>query len=539
MFKKLTISQRTAKTTALLTLLLAFIIAAITDNSKPLVNAEQSFDLSATAPNCRFGASVFGNAQGAKLSDLGAGWYLTFGNNPLSSVPSSTIEFVPMIRLKQVKNGDDYLDDYTVTPPLTDTGLGAKIDANLGATWIVGNEPDRGPADGSSPQDDMQPNMYARAFHDVYEYIKGRDASAKVATAGLVEVTPGRIQYLDMVSDAYHDAYNMEIPADVWTMHLYAMPEVNPAYEPNNIASVAVGTDPALGMRESRGRSEAHLCGNVNNGVYCFADHDNISFFERQLRDMRTWMKAHGQQNKPLLITEHSILYGYATHPDGSCEYLQDEFGQCFTPTRVSNYLHNAFDLINGAGELTDANIGYPQDDYRLAQQVMWFTLFTTGVGNTSNLYSTAALTEMTEVGTAFQEKTAERSPLPNMKPWNAANVPGFIIAPATTATVTLSVDIYNNGDTAVTAPITITFYANEALTDIIGSAAIPNINGCARGPISVSVEWSGLTSGLRHYWVKADSDNILIEGSENDNTTSGFVIIDPDQIHLPIVLRQ
>ncbi len=533
MTNKLTI----AKIMVLLTVLLTIIIITVPVNSKPLIDDQQPLDLSTQAPSCRFGSNILRNIEGSKLPELGTGWYVNFGTTPFSAAPSN-IEFVPMIRLKQLKNDDIYLDGYTVTPPLTDAGLGARIDANLGATWIVGNEPDRGPLDGSSPQDDLQPYMYARAYHDVYEYIKERDATANVATAGLVEVTPGRLQYLDMVSDAYHNAYGMEIQADAWTMHLYTMPEVDINDNPVNLASVAVGTKPSLGMRLTQGRYESYLCDDVNNNVYCWADHDNISFFERQIRDIRTWMKTHSQQNKPLLITEYSILYGYKAHEDGSCEYIQDEFGQCFTPTRVSNYLHNTFDLINGNGELKDTNIGYPQDDYRLVQQIMWFTLYTEGVGNASNLYSTAALTETTMVGSAFQMETAERTPMPNLEPWNAANVSGFIIAPATTATVTLSVDIYNNGDTLITEPITITFYTNDTLTDIIGWATVPNLSGCARGPVSVNIEWGRLTSGIHHYWVKADSDNVVIESLENDNVTSGFVLIDPEQTFLPTVSK-
>ena len=538
MSNKLNMSQRTAEILSLLITFLTIITAAIPVSGNLLTTNDETFDLlSVAAPNCRFGVVPFGDNQGTRLSDFGVGWYLNFTANSANTAPSD-IEFVPVIRLKQVKNGAIYLDDYTVDPPLTEAGLGAKIAANLGTTWIVGNEPDRGPSSGSSPQDDLQPEMYARAFHDVHEFIKSHDSSAKVALAGLVEITPGRLQYLDMVSDAYHNAYGMEIPADVWNMHLYIMPEVNPSGGLNDIASVAVGTNPALGMRETIGRSEAYLCGDPDNGVYCWADHDNLTIFERQIRDMRTWMKQHGQQNKSLIISEFSILYGYDTNPDGSCEYLQDEFGECFTPTRVSNYLRNTFDLINGSGAMTDMSIGYPQDEYRLVQQAMWFSMYFEGPGKASNLFSTSVLTGTTAMGQAFQAEIAERNPVPNLLPWNAANVPGFIIAPATTATVTLSVDIYNNGSTAVTNPITVTFYTDAAMTDAIGSAVVPNLNGCARGPVSVSVEWTGLTSGLHHYWVKADSNDALVEGSENDNTTSGIVIIDPKQIFLPITQR-
>ena len=540
MTDKSTRLQKTTGTIALLAALLIILVAVLPAAGKALMNENQPLDRSAEDLSCRFGVAAFGG-QGDKLSELGAGWYLNFGTGAIGAAPAGD-EYMPMVRLKQVKSGDTYLDDYTVAPPLTDTGLGARIDANPGATWIVGNEPDRGPTEGSSGQDDMMPNMYARAYHDVYEYIKGRDPSAKVATAGLVEITPGRIQYLDMVSFAYYAAYKTEIPADVWTMHLYVMPEVTPTGEVSNLAAVALGTDPALGMRESGGAS--NLCGDVNNDVYCFADNDNPLFFERQIRDMRTWMKAHGQQNKPLLITEYSILYPYEEFPDGTCDFLRDEFGQCFTPSRVSNYLRATFDLIDGAGELRDTSLGYPQDEYRLVQQLLWYSLYTEDVGNASNLYKSNTLTEtetlttVTLAGAAFQAEIGERTPQPNLSPWNAANVAGFVIAPATTATVTLSADIYNNGTTAAITTTT-TFYADAAMTNVIGSASVPAMIGCARGPVSVNVEWNGLTPGVHTYWVKADSSAVVSESSENDNVTSGVVIIDPQQIFLPAVLRR
>ncbi|MCB9422045.1 MAG: hypothetical protein H6667_19750 [Ardenticatenaceae bacterium] len=515
-------------------------MAAITVTNFP-VSGEQLntndhlFELDAAAPNCRFGTVPLDTDQATKLSQIGAGWYLNFSTTAYVTAPSN-IEYVPVIRLDQLKNGDIYLNSYTVSPPLTDAGLGTRIAAYPGATWIVGNEPDRGPSAGSSAQDDMQPEMYARAYHDVYQFIKARDPSAKVAIAGLVEITPGRLQYLDKVWAAYKAAYGTGMPVDVWNMHLYIMPEVTPLGVPNDIANVAVGTDPALGMRESTGRSEAYLCGNVNNDVYCFADHDNLSFFQRQIKDLRTWMKNHGQQNKPLIISEYSILYGYEA-PGGVCEYLQDEFGQCFTPVRVSNYLHNTFDLIDGPAMMVDTSLGYPQDNYRLVQQAMWFSIYYNGAGKSSSLYE-EDLSAMTLMGQAFQSEIAERNLLPNLIPWNAANVPGFIIAPSTTSTVTISVDVYNNGDTAVTTPTTVTFYSDQNLTTEIATAVVPNLNGCARGPVSVSVNWSNLPEGVHYYWVKVDSGAGLAEESESDNIISGLVIINPDQTYLPTALR-
>jgi hypothetical protein len=243
-------------------------------------------------------------------------------------------------------------------------------------------------------------------------------------------------------------------------------------------------------------------------------------------------MKEHGQQSKPLIITEYSILYPY--EDDGGSCFLQDEFGNCFTPNRVSNYLRNTFDLIDGAGEMKDVNIGFPVDDYRLVQQILWWSINADNYpGASSNLYN-EAITAPTTVGNAFIAEMAERTPTPNLKAWYATNVTGFINPPATTTTVTLSANIYNNGSLNAPDSVIATFYKDAAMNNVIDSVAIPSVSGCARDSVTVSVDWSGLTSGVHQYWVKVDSSGLLVEESESDNVNSGIVIIDPEQVFLP-----
>ncbi len=74
-----------------------------------------------------------------------------------------------------------------VYPALTEASLGNLVRAMPGSIWIVGNEPDRGPSPGScsqGAQGDTFPEVYARAYHDVYAFIKQRDPSARIANAG-------------------------------------------------------------------------------------------------------------------------------------------------------------------------------------------------------------------------------------------------------------------------------------------------------------------------------------------------------------------
>ena len=326
------------------------------------------------APNCRYGATPLASAQTDWLARLGAGWYLDFSARAPKPLPG--VEFVPVLRVHQKKNGCTYLNDYSVTPPLTDSGLGALIASQPGALWLVGNEPDRGPNPedcSGQGQDDTYPEIYAQAYHDTYQFIKSRDATARVAIAGLVEATPGRLQYLEKVWQTYQQRYQTTIPVDVWNMHLYILPEAQPDGTPNGVANVALGTDPALAIRESGDKKER--C--AEPGVYCWAEHDDLTVFAQQVVAMRTWMKQHGEQDKPLILTEYSQLYPFADYDDPvnptRC-FLMDEYGKCFTQARVTSFLNRTFDYLESA---TDANLGYPLDGNRLVQQWMWYSVNT------------------------------------------------------------------------------------------------------------------------------------------------------------------
>ena len=207
-----------------------------------------------TAGNCRYGLTAYGS-QRDRLDEFGSGWFIDFGvSNPMQP---GFAEYVPIIHVNENKDGlGNYLGTYTVSPPLTNEpgGLGWSIAQRPSSIWIIGNEPDRGPnADGTPGQGDMHPHVYARAYHDIYNFIKKRDASALVANAGLVEVTPLRLQYLDKVWNAYWSLYGTGMPVDVWNMHLYILPEteLNDG-SPNGTANVPVGTleqDWVLGKR--------------------------------------------------------------------------------------------------------------------------------------------------------------------------------------------------------------------------------------------------------------------------------------------------
>jgi hypothetical protein len=484
--------------------------------------------------NCRYGVATLSVNQVDWVDDLGAGWLLNFG--PSTANAANSAEFVPVIGVRQNKDAaGNYLQTYSVHPALSESGLGAAIAARPNALWIVGNEVDRGPNPGeiTGGQGDTFPGVYARAYHEIYHFIKQRDPSAQVANSALVQVTPGRLQYMDLMWGAYKTLYGRTMPVDVWNMHLYILPEVNPSGQPNSIANVALGTSPALGRRESGGN--ANLCPLPE--VYCIAEHDDMNVFHEQVIAMRTWMLQHGQRNKPLILSEFSILYPYVD--EGPTCYLEDEFGNCFTSQRVTNFLNSSFNYLKNA---VDPNLGYPKDGNHLIQQSLWFSVNNqNGVGNVSDLVRNDALTQVGQAYKSFVEAQPVNVNLFVDHTNNSfANTGG-----AATVNVPISAVIRNNGNVAPGNNFFITFYKDAALTQPIGTTTIPapspstaGMTGCSRLTKPVSVTWNNLTPGVHKFWVKVDSTNGVIEITESDNFGSGTVFVNAQQSYVPVVRR-
>jgi len=487
------------------------------------------------AGNCRYGVSAY-STQRDWLDDFGFGWFVDFSvNNPLRP---GFAEYLPIIRIKEDKDvSGNYLGTYMVDPPLSDYpgGLGWSIAQRPNSIWIVGNEPDRGPDPGQiqGGQDDTRPHIYALAYHQIYNFIKARDVNALVANAGLVEVTPGRLQYLDKAWDAYQSHYGTAMPVDIWNMHIYILPERELNGKPNGIANVAVGTDVPLGIRgPGTGPSQ---CKDANDDIYCFAEHDNIDIFSQQVMAMRAWMKDHNQQQKPLILSEFSILLPYR-YPEG--DLFTDEFSKPFAPQRVSAFLQATYDYLETAA---DASLGFAADNHRLVQQWLWFGIEHDGVGSASNLVDGNLLTA---VGQAHQDWMASRPAKINLQPDQPPPVVGVIPPGGSTLTATLSVDVRNNGNIRAGSPFTITFYSNSGLTQVIGSAVVPTpsedfpgMTGCAARYVTVNTPWPNLSPGRHNFWVLVDSGDDIPEGpgNETDNIGQSFVLVNPSRVFLPV----
>lgn len=486
--------------------------------------------------NCRYGAIPLIDQfeeQVQVIPRLGAGWYLTLNPFKPDPEPANEADFAYMIKVRQNKDEFAYLPGYTFSPPL-ESYLEYVIQNNPGELWIIGNEVDRGPNPGEKDpekrgQGDTFPEVYAEAYHEAYEFIKGHDPSAQVAISGLVEVTPGRLQYLDKVWNTYLSEFGKPMPVDLWTMHLYILPEVRPdGITPNGIANVALGTDPTLGKRSSGG--DAMACSNPD--VYCYAEHDNLNIFAEQVLAMRQWMKQHGQKEKPLLLTEYSILYPYEN--DGDTCYLQDEIGECFTPERVSNFLTSTLNYLNSA---TDPNLGYSMDNNRLVQQSMWFSIYHINEGSSSNLVDDDIVT-FTLMGETFKDHIFNEEPYQNLRVDKTEPIIATIGEDGK-ADVNIPASFRNNGNTKINQPFKISFYKDSALSKPIGSVLMSSdILGCAGRPYVTSIEWTGLGEGLHNYWYLIDSDDEVAEKypGNDDNIGSGKVVVFLNKNFMPVV---
>lgn len=283
--------------------------------------AQQPCSVQQLSPQSRIGINV-AREEGKELTDyaverIGAGWYLDYAWHVQPARPGGMTYF-PMVRPQQID------------PTTLATTVGPAVDANPGATWILGNEPDNG------DQDKRTPAEYATFYHTLYQFLKARDPSSRVAIGAVTAVTPLRLRYLDAVLESYRTQFGAELPVDLWTIHIYLLPEISPG-----------GIGIPVGLEAYR--DEALLVE--------LAEHDNLESFAAQVSEFRAWMARRGFRNHELILSEYGIL-------------LPPTFG--FDEARVRNFMLGSFAFLQTArDELT----GLPTDDNRLVQRWGWFSL--------------------------------------------------------------------------------------------------------------------------------------------------------------------
>ena len=381
--------------------------------------------------------------------------------------------------------------DYTTIPPW----LGSLVDNHPGTTWLIGNEPD-------GWLDSRLPEQYAHDYHELYEFIKGRDATARIAAANIVQPTPARLAWLDEVLVAYQQAYSQPLPVDVWAIHNMILTEVE-----GWGCGIPPGIDPALGISRT------------------IQDNDSIPIFTQQIWDFRQWMADRGYQGHPLIISEYGVL-------------MPMEYG--FTADRVNSFMSATFDWM---ATVTDAQLGVPSDGNRLVQRWAWYSLddqmwdWQTGVGFNGNLFDPDSA-QITVFGEHFATHTNSFPPLSYVdldfsQLWTQP--PPVLPGPTGTVTLTLSVEVHNAGT------------VDSGSFRIAGSYDGPvsgSLDRVVSGIPEASSRWISFTLPdlpVGGYSISGmiDADHQVIESAECNNSFSGMTAAPAYRVGLPLVVKQ
>lgn len=251
------------------------------------------------------------------------------------------------------------------TWPLVRPEVEAALQVHPGSFWLVGNEPD------VRWQDNAPAEQYAEQYHEIYQFIKERDPSAKVVAGGIALPTPLRLRYLDDVLTHYAATYGKPLPADLWHVHTFTLREES--------GSWGIGIPP--GMEDSSG------------ALYEIEDHGRIDLLQDHVGAFRNWMAANGYADSPLAITEWGIL-------------LPVDYG--FPINFVGQYMGESLEFFRTATGET----GLAADDGRLVQYWFWFIIHDYSEYTTGNLFD--PLTgELTELGEIYKTYTDDLTQTP------------------------------------------------------------------------------------------------------------------------------
>ena len=323
-------------------------------------------------PRVGFAACTVGRLSSYRdIAQLKAGWYLDYGATATFERPQGAV-FVQSVYLHQNTTcgrmirdrvACPYVTPYTYTVAPSIASIQAMARSVPGSVWLLGTEVDRvdygrdtrwGHDDVYGPvapggHNEMMPELYAQAYRALHDALEEADPTAKVAIASVVQGTPLRIAYLNRVWAEYERLYHTGMPVDVFNVHAFIIKE-----DCNDH-----GADVPPGSGDCQGKCCA------TDRDYCTdLHHINLRLFDEYIRAYRQWMKDHGQQNKPLIVTELGVAYRYDWPPYQGTYYE--------TPQVVVDWLRATFDYMLNT---KDSNLGLPADGGRLVQAWAWFSL--------------------------------------------------------------------------------------------------------------------------------------------------------------------
>ena len=434
---------------------------------------------------CRYGVDAIGSMDTYPVEDLRIGWYIDFGLGG-TSLGSGSVEYMPMIRLKKSIHGEYEIINTTLG------AVAAEAGASPGQTWIIGKEPD------SPYQDKLEAELYA---------IKSADPTAQIATAGVVQPTPVRLYYLDLVLQAYAQVYGEQMPVDVWNIHVYILRERNCDFYPGDCWGAEI--PPGIDWPEGQ--------------LYSIDDNANPEVFRGLVQDFRDWMASRGYRDRPLIITEFGVQ-------------MPADYG--FPPDRVNAFMDDTFGFLASASGPN----GYPADGSRLVQRWAWWSLQRPADFVFSNgwLYDPGTPPVRTVFGDNYTSYTAQVQPSANLFPVKVWTEPAVVFSPTDPVTVTLFAKVANDGEVSMAGTSVARFYhgvAPDASEQIGLDLALPDLGGCGDSTV-ISVTLSNLPSGAHPVYVVVDPDGAITENNEDDNVMARVVFVNPHRLFLPLVSR-
>jgi len=328
---------------------------------------------SSTLDYCHFGINnPYPFTNNYDMTLLGADSYINWSVEPDPLEPQN----FQHIKVLRVRN-----NVYNATK----TNLPAQLASSPGSVWIIGNEPDTI----FEEQDNLFPEVYAQRFLELSAIIRANDPTALIGFAPIVQPTPIRILYLELViNEINHLLENSKITIsdtfDIWTIHSFLLHEAERVMVDGKVTYVTSwgtglppGVDPILFDAE-------------HQPLNLFYDWDlthSISLFSELIINFRQWIHDKGLGEKPLWITEYGSLMPFTHIPEyKTIEYMLDTF----------DYLLSAKDPITG----------FAVDDYRLVQKWYWYSLNGDIFDKGGTLYN-RRISEETSVGINFRQYIA------------------------------------------------------------------------------------------------------------------------------------
>lgn len=283
------------------------------------------------SPVERFGVNValqYGAITDYDVQRLLGGWYVDYRFTPTPALPCG-FRYVQMIRV----DAKSYPPEAEL--PQNHELLAQAVRANPSSIWLIGNEPD------TRGQDERLPADYARMYHNLYFFIKGIDPNARIAAGNIVQPTPLRLQWLDMVLAVYQQSYGHSMSVDIWAIHNQILREERDEWG----CGIPPGIDAEYGQ------------------LYTVYDNANIAIFREHVVAFRRWMHDRGYRDRPLIISEYGVLMPSEYLGGGDAAYGDQV---------VINFMRDSFDYLLSA---RDETLGCPADGYRLVQQWAWYSL--------------------------------------------------------------------------------------------------------------------------------------------------------------------